>query len=144
MRNVIKLIIAATIIFGNPIFLPAAGEAISKLESIEVSENAIFMVLTNDTEYDVFNLTNPQRMVVDFIDTQYSLKNNIMPVNNHFVKRIRGAQHKKNPIQIARIVIDLNIPNVEFEMTREGNIIVMELFESENKSNDNHQGGQTR
>lgn len=99
----------------------AAATRISDIR-VQASEQGADVVLVGDGafKYDVFELSNPQRLVIDLssVSIAPSVKNVITSDKDLFSK-IRVAQFQTTPTRVARAVIDLN-KKIPYNVTENG------------------------
>ncbi|MFC1501616.1 type IV pilus secretin PilQ [Elusimicrobiota bacterium] len=100
------------------------------LDSIELQDNSVIMVLSGSSEpkYNVFGLSKPERIVVDFLDTTYKSKNGPIRANNSVIRLVRGGQFRKRPSRVARVVIELESP-AKHEITVDGSVVILSVLD---------------
>jgi len=59
-------------------------------------------------EFRHFTLTNPPRIVVDLVNVAYGLGEKVFVVGKGGIERMRGAQFQREPVPIARVVLDVD------------------------------------
>lgn len=88
--------------------------AVNKLTEItflpEGEEAMVNITLPSPHNYNIFFLTEPDRMVVDLYDTVNLWQEKEMLVTHGLVKSIRSSQYEDKPKSISRVVIDLKGP----------------------------------
>ncbi len=80
--------------------------------SYDVSGENIVVNLfySGDPEHSTFELQSPDRLIVDFHKTVCKLKPKQVNVDTLYLKRIRSAQFQSSPMNITRVVFDVNKP----------------------------------
>lgn len=77
------------------------------VHNIEQLGNGKYLIHVSDqAQYNVFELPNPQRLVIDLKDT-VSRRPVSLNVQEGMITRVRCAQHSTNPENIARVVFDM-------------------------------------
>ncbi len=59
-------------------------------------------------EYKHFTLSNPPRIVIDLINVSYGLGEKLFVVGRGGIERMRGAQFQRDPVPVARVVLDVD------------------------------------
>ncbi len=118
---------------GKPGMIPqgAASIVLSAISTAEENGKLVVSVSTNGSaEYKAFTLSQPRRLVVDFINAQISVSFRELPVNLASVKQIRLSQIKEADTRIARLVFDLeDVKRVNHQIITEGQTVKI-LFPS--------------
>lgn len=83
----------------------AANVVIQNIRSVPVSENQIRLILSSSgpLQYHLFELDNPNRLVIDFKQAQLTYGLNKQAVKNNFIKQLRSSQQGSR----LRLVFDL-------------------------------------
>ncbi|MFA5523811.1 MAG: N-acetylmuramoyl-L-alanine amidase family protein [Tissierellales bacterium] len=95
---------------------------VQDISSEKVQGNEAVVIKTSEQfEYNMFTLTDPNRIVIDMLDSKLWTNSLSLDVNSKFLKAIRSSQYvpefsKDNQENIVRVVLDLNenieIPNI--------------------------------
>lgn len=96
----------------------------SYMDGIEVTGDGDYLIIVPDqTDYRVFELPNPERLVIDLRGaiTQNPIN---MSINDNAVKRVRCAQHSTEPENISRVVFDLE-SSIPYNVTRDSRGILV-------------------
>ena len=111
-----------------PIFM--SGEEVIKIKGIntkEIKEGiSIEITLDKPVTYRYFILENPPRLAVNLYDVVATSEN--ISVDKAMVKSLRIAQFSKKPKLIARIVVDLTQIPEGVTVTKEENLIFVNLY----------------
>ena len=98
---------------------------------IEEEQNHVDVVLVGDGSftYDIFELSNPNRIVIDLksVSVAAGVKN-VVQASNDMLSRVRVAQYQTSP-KVARAVIDLN-SKVPYSVTPKGSELFIQIGES--------------
>ncbi|MCI0443891.1 type IV pilus secretin PilQ [bacterium] len=98
---------------------------------IEEEQNHVDVVLVGDGSftYDIFELSNPNRIVIDLksVSVAAGVKN-VVQASNDMLSRVRVAQYQTSP-KVARAVIDLN-SKVPYSVTPKGHELLIQIGES--------------
>ena len=107
-----------------------SAEKVFNVKDIKFSGgNTVSVSLSAIPKYNLFSLTNPERLAIDFFDTEYNLSQNISSGESPFIRKIRAAQFKKKPSKIARVVMELKTTNLEYEVNESAdNTLVIKFF----------------
>jgi len=98
---------------------------------IEQEQNHVDVVLVGNGSftYDIFELSNPTRIVVDLKSVSIAAGvKNVVQASNDVLSRVRVAQYQTSP-KIARAVIDLN-SKVPYSVTPKGSELLIQIGES--------------
>lgn len=91
--------------------LSGAANKLTRIAFLPKGEEAtVNITLPAPHNYNIFFLTKPNRMVVDFSNTIHAWPKRKLVVNHPLVKSIRSSQYKDRPKRISRVVIDLKAP----------------------------------
>ncbi|HHW31674.1 MAG TPA: N-acetylmuramoyl-L-alanine amidase [Clostridiaceae bacterium] len=83
------------------------------------------------SDYSIFRLKNPERVVVDILGVDAPGKQQIIPVNSSLIQSVRYAQFDKG---IARVVLDVTEqPEVNIKNEKNKLIILVSVIDDENK-----------
>lgn len=121
------------------------------LESINGKE-AIVINNSEEFKYSMFTLTNPNRVVIDILDSKLWTDSLQFDVDAEYVKSVRSSQYTPDSSvegqdNIVRVVLDIKenraIPNIKVDMKKNSLIIFVddEGFENISYSNKNEDGG---
>lgn len=139
IRKILVMLIALilfNILFVNPT-LASQGETNTQTPSAErvslktincaslLDKTRITIVCDITPSVSVFTLSNPERIVIDFIDTRLALEQREFSVNLTPVMNIRVSQWQEEP-PISRVTIDLD-KRAEYEVIRETGMIIIDL-----------------
>ncbi|SDZ08831.1 N-acetylmuramoyl-L-alanine amidase [Proteiniborus ethanoligenes] len=73
--------------------------------------NAVVIENTEEAKYNMFRLSNPERVVIDILDSKLWTDSLQIDVDNEFIHRIRSSQFKpnngSNNDKIVRVVLDI-------------------------------------
>jgi type IV pilus secretin PilQ/predicted competence protein len=98
---------------------------------IEEEQNHVDVVLVGDGSftYDIFELSNPNRIVIDLksVSVAAGVKN-VVQASNDMLSRVRVAQYQTSP-KVARAVIDLN-SKLPYSVTPKGSELLIQIGES--------------
>ena len=98
---------------------------------IEEEQNRVDVVLVGDGSftYDIFELSNPNRIVIDLksVSVAAGVKN-VVQASNDMLSRVRVAQYQTSP-KVARAVIDLN-SKLPYSVTPKGSELFIQIGES--------------
>lgn len=125
----------------TPAPAPANVGAATRISDIRVhrSDNNADVVLIGDGafKYDVFELSNPQRLVVDLnsVVVAPSVKS-VITSDHDLFSRIRVAQFQTTPTRVARAVIDLN-KKTPYRISESGTELHVVLGEATTSSSGN-------
>ncbi len=108
----------------QPASAPAAIKQTSlrEVSVVQPEENQgleVEILADGELKYKVFQLKNPERLVVDLENTVNRIRQTRLEVNTHPIKTVRIAQFKRKPA-VARVVMDLE-GRVPFEIRRQPN-----------------------
>jgi len=107
------LVIASVFTFAN-----------SYVKGIETLENGDYLIIVpHQVDYKVFELPNPERVVIDLKDTITQAPINLS-VQNESVRQIRCAQHSTEPENISRVVFDLEL-NSPYNVSQDGRGLIV-------------------
>ncbi len=120
-------------------------------ETIDGKE-AIVIKNSEEFKYNMFTLTNPNRVVIDILDSKLWTDSLQVDVNTKFIKSIRSSQYvpdssSANQDNVVRVVLDIKenktIPNIKVDKNKNKLIIFVddESFENISYSNENEAGG---
>lgn len=75
-------------------------------------QDAVIIENTEKTNYNMFRLSNPERIVIDILDSKLWTEGFQLDVNNEFIHRIRSSQFKPDNAysdndKIVRVVLDI-------------------------------------
>jgi type IV pilus assembly protein PilQ len=127
----------------RPAAAPASVAAATRISDIRVqrAENTADVVLVGDGafKYDVFELSNPQRLVVDLnsVVVAPSVKS-VITSDHDLFSRIRVAQFQTTPTRVARAVIDLN-KKTPYSISEEGTELHVVLGQATSSSDNETQ-----
>lgn len=84
--------------------------AAAKLQSVEVKQLAgkvsLYFVLNEAVPHKAFTLTNPDRVVVDFENTQLAFNLNALSGHNHLIKLVRSGSPTPHTLRLVFEVTD--------------------------------------
>lgn len=103
-----------------------AQEGFRTLDDVKADGDSVIMTLSGETKFNVFKISNPPRLVVEFTNTEHNTKIKEFEVNTKYIKRVRSGQFENEPAKIARVVIDLN-EMVEYDLKGSGNQVTLTL-----------------
>lgn len=85
------------------------------------------------SDYDVFYLENPERIVVDIHNAKYNIKEltkNILFLNMGSVKQVRCGQFESEPILITRFVVDLfQKADYELKLSSDKRLLYIDVYD---------------
>ncbi len=85
------------------------------------------------SDYDVFYLENPERIVVDIHNAKYNIKEltgNILFLNMGSVKQVRCGQFESEPILITRFVVDLfQKADYEVKLSSDKRLLYIDVYD---------------
>jgi len=89
------------------------------LDGVSFGVETVVFKLSGKARYNVFKISNPERIVVDFTGVEHNLKSKetFVPadVKNDIVAKVRTGQFQNAPIKIARAVVELK-KDVNYEV----------------------------
>ena len=101
--------------------------SIHKMESMkfEYQNTDMLLILSADSEFDYksFQLTSPERLVIDVIGTWNGIESPTVP-SNRLINSIRNGKTDKG----YRIVLDLKEPPKGYETKRDGNKVTVRVY----------------
>ena len=106
-KKIFKILLSFFIVFNASNLLSTELSEISKLRIINTSEG-VRVIFESDKplKYEVFSLKNPNRLVVDLANINFS-DDFSLPPNKGIVKEVRFGSFSND---ISRVVFDLNKP----------------------------------
>lgn len=105
--------------------LPAVK--VDKILTQRIEEEVLITIsTTGKVEYDVLELDNPPRLVIDLRNSINSLPRKNIKVNYPQINRIRTSQYKLVPEKVTRIVLDLNFKQ-KYDLLTDGNLLKVYL-----------------
>ncbi|MBI4055057.1 MAG: type IV pilus secretin PilQ [Elusimicrobia bacterium] len=139
MKKTLSLILAASLVgaslpqFPQPLYgeTTAPGETsagwTANLEKIENTEEDTLKITTSQPiRYNAFPISNPPRLVLELIQTRYTLESKELEGKGKWLKKVRSGQYQSDPDPISRIVLDLKEP-VGYEILAEENLLTLHL-----------------
>ena len=109
---------------------PPAVE-VNKILAQRIEEDVLITISTTEkAEYDVLELDNPPRLVLDFRNAINRLPHKNIDVNYPQLNQIRTSQYKITPQMVTRIVLDLNFQQ-SYELFSDGNLLKVYLRTAE-------------
>ena len=85
------------------------------------------------SDYNIFYLENPERIVIDIHDATYNIKEltrNILFLNMGSVKQVRCGQFESEPLPITRFVIDLfQKANYEVKLSSDKKLLYVDVYD---------------
>jgi type II secretory pathway component GspD/PulD (secretin) len=85
------------------------------------------------SDYNVFYLKNPERIVIDIHDAIYNIKeivSNILLLNMGSVKQVRCGQFESKPLPITRFVIDLfQKADYEIKLSSDKKLLYVDVYD---------------
>jgi len=85
------------------------------------------------SDYNIFRLENPERIVIDIHDVTYNIKElatNVLLLNMGSVKQVRFGQFESKPIPITRLVIDLfQKANYEIKLSPDKKLLHVDVYD---------------
>lgn len=103
-----------------------AADDFQVLTNVTIEGDVITLHLTGPAEYTAFPLSEPEKLVVDLLNTEQDWKKRELNVNGSLVKRVRSGQFQNEPSKIARVVVDLSAP-ADYSIQADGAEIVVTL-----------------
>lgn len=85
----------------------AVSSGIVSFESLEVAEDQVSVGLSAAAKYNSFLTSNPPRLVVELLNTEYQAGAKAVEGKGRYLKRVRSGQFERAPRMVSRIVIDL-------------------------------------
>ncbi|PIU18228.1 MAG: hypothetical protein COT16_02900 [Elusimicrobia bacterium CG08_land_8_20_14_0_20_44_26] len=124
MKNFIK-ILTGLILCG--LLYAQEFEKITDVNATVDSKDKITVTvdLTGPTNYYLFKISNPPRLVVEFTSAMVEAKNKEIDLKGSFINKLRVGQYKDEPIKIARLVFDLSSEDVFYDALAAGNRIII-------------------
>lgn len=129
-------------------FLNSVQDIKSKLVN---GREAIVIKNTEEPKYNIFTLSNPNRVVIDLLDSELWTDAVNLDLNGEFIKQVRSSQYVSDQLKaedkVVRVVLDINenmtIPNimVEIKDTMMTIFIDEETFDNISYSNSYENGG---
>ncbi|MCX5781600.1 MAG: type IV pilus secretin PilQ [Elusimicrobia bacterium] len=123
------IVIGLIINLGSPVWSEEKSSQGFSLQEVTVIGNAVSVTGSGIPKYNVFGLSKPERLVIDFSDTEYKLKQSFPVENSPIINKVRGAQFKDKPTKVARVVMELKTSDIEYEVNEEnGNTVIIKFF----------------
>ncbi len=103
----------------------AAAAALSAISAARENGKVVVTVSAKGpVDYRSFTLSNPRRLVVDFVNTGLALPFRELPVNMAAVKQIRVSQIQVDDHKVARVVFDLDdVKKINHQIVSEGQTV---------------------
>ena len=98
-----------------------------------VTYDIVTVTLSSSTQYKVFTLKGPDRLVLELEDCEYPKTRKPILMNTKFIKSIHGGQYREAPVKKARVVIDVK-KEINYSAEMADNQILLELTEKSGKS----------
>ncbi|MFA5138511.1 MAG: type IV pilus secretin PilQ [Elusimicrobiota bacterium] len=107
LRRCLALLTAAALLLcqEGPALLWAAESAL--LEGVEVGADEVAVHLTSRVKFNTFVTSNPPRLVIEFLDTEFTASERQQGGKGSLLKGVRSGQYQRTPSMITRIVLDL-------------------------------------
>lgn len=99
------------------------------LDGIEVSADQVTVHLSEQVRYNGFVTSEPPRLIVEFLNTEYAASGKAQEGQGEYLKRVRSAQYQREPNLISRIVLDLK-KLVSYKAKWDQNRLVVSLIGS--------------
>jgi len=99
-----KLLCAILLLFPASLF---ALQDFKTLDAIKIDGDSVVMTLSGKVKFHAFKISDPPRLVVELMNTEYNASRHVIRGSSSIVERIRGSQYKNEPVKVARIVLDL-------------------------------------
>jgi len=115
-----------------PVPVPAKPtNAIQNIEVVDLPEKVRIVIhTTQPAEYIIGKLYKPKMLYIDILNSVNDLSRRSFRVKKGPVKRIRSSQYQVLPIEISRIVVDLE-KWVKHEIAREETKLYLEFYKPE-------------
>lgn len=131
-----KILIAVCVIFSASCIFSVEGVSESALfNDITCSNNIITIATDKPAKYNIFEITNPSRLVIDLDNTEHNAAKKELVVNSAIVERIRSGQFQNEPSKITRIVVVLR-KTARYKAAAKGNEIILTLLPDGNGGQD--------
>ena len=133
-RSILYIILWVSILFQN---ILNAGELIAVRHSVENNQIRLVFDFNESTEYNVFSLESPNRIVIDFFDTQLAGEINALK-NNPLIGDIRYSSRNQRDFRVVLNTRGL-VEWSSFELNEtsiQPNRVVLDIFSSLTNIND--------
>ncbi|MDD5688036.1 MAG: type IV pilus secretin PilQ [Elusimicrobia bacterium] len=74
----------------------------------DVNSDTISIFVSSKTKYNVIRLTEPNRLIIELNNCEYTTDKKELKLDSQFIKEIRGGQYKETPVKKVRIVAELS------------------------------------
>ncbi len=102
-----------------------------QLKTIDVTEDeskiSLAISSTAPPQYKYFDLSNPNRIVIDFLNAETKLGE--VKLTSKFIKNILPSQRQVDPVNVARVIVELT-EFMPYQVVSEGNQVILELTKS--------------
>ncbi len=100
------------------------------LQDIKIEKNEenleVMLIMNGDVTYKCFELSNPERIVVDLFEVINTAKPSYQ-IGGFGVARIRTGQFQSNPSKITRVVFDI-ISKPRYKISKNGNNLAIKFY----------------
>jgi type IV pilus assembly protein PilQ len=103
-----------------------ARQDFKTLDAIKIDGDSVVMTLSGKIKFHAFKISDPPRLVVELINTEYNASRHMIRGSSPIVERIRGAQYKNEPVKVARIVLDLK-KSVDYQIKENNGQLIIKL-----------------
>ncbi|MHB2025364.1 MAG: type IV pilus secretin PilQ [Elusimicrobiota bacterium] len=98
----------------------------ASVRSIGVTDGQVKIELSSAANYEDFILSNPPRIVLQISGASYGLAQKMFPGVGTAIKDVRASQFATQPVDIARVVLDLTRATA-YQVMVHGNILLVSL-----------------
>lgn len=115
------------------------SQEFEKIKNVSVKADSadtlsVVVDMTAPTNYYLFKISNPPRLVIEFTSTMVEADKKEIDVKDCFIKKVRVGQYKDAPIKIARIVFDLPTDEVYYDALSAGDQILVAISSKSGKA----------
>ena len=126
----IRKSVGATAFAAALLLSTASGDA-SKISSLRMEphsgSSSYVISKSGAVEVQDFLMSDPPRLVVDFLGAQHEMDETQFDGDASFVKSVRSSQFTTEPDQVTRIVFDLR-ENVAYQLTSEADAVTVRFY----------------
>ncbi len=98
---------------------------------------SIIISVSGEVPFHVFRVADPERLVIEIVDTIHNCKTKAEHINGSIIKGLRSAQFRNSPVKIVRVVCDMVVENYIYEAKQLADQIQVILSASGQKQSQN-------
>jgi type IV pilus assembly protein PilQ len=106
-KNTISIVLTLALMNLHGVTAHVWAADAATLDGIEVAPDQITMHLSDQVRFNSFITSEPPRLVVELLNTEYSADGKGQKGQGKFLKKVRSAQYQREPNLISRVVLDL-------------------------------------